>query len=134
MKKSNFSIMSHVYHRIVGLSVVRELTGGVYKNARPVDSSVEDIVIKADDCIVEAGSSVGVTLLIYSAPVFSDRGAAVELVPDFKRLEYISSCIFDGIDEVFMGGCLTWVEHQRFRSEGDMFCCEMNIKVCLRGA
>ncbi|MBR4401904.1 MAG: hypothetical protein IKT29_00045 [Flavobacteriales bacterium] len=134
MIKSNFSILSHVHHRIEALEVSRQITGGVYKSVRPAGSDKEDIVIYAQDFIPRAGETARVKIEIYSAPVFSSREDAVDMVPDFKRLEYLSGLIFDGIDEVFYAGCLTWVESQRFSREGDMFCSTMEICVSLRGA
>ena len=134
MRRSTFSIGSHLYHRISSLEVVREMTGGVYKDARPVNSDREDIVIHATQSIVECGGVGKARISIFTSPVFSDRGDTVEMIPDYKRLEYLSGKVFDGIDEVFSGGCLTWVDSQTFSRQGDMFCAEMEVSVCLRGA
>ena len=120
MKKSTFSIATLLYRRLAGLDVVREITGGLYKDARPVNSDKEDIVIQASGALLEPG------------PVFSDRGDAVELIPDYKRLEYLCSKVFDALDEVFSEGCLTWVDAQTFSSQGEMFCAEMEVSVSLR--
>lgn len=133
MRKSTFSIASHLYHRLSGLDVVREITGGVYKDTRPADSDKEDIVIIAEGPILEAGGSSKANIRVFTSPVFSDRGHAVEMVPDYKRLEYLCGKIFDGIDEVFFAGCLTWVESQTFSPEGDMFCAQLEVSVSLRG-
>ena len=134
MTKSHFSILSHVYHRIMALEVARQITGGVYKSVRPAGSDKEDIVIYAQDFIPRAGETARDKIEIYSSPNFSSRADAVDMVPDFKRLEYLSGLIFDGIDEVFYAGCLSWVDSQRFSREDDMFCCHMEICVSLRGA
>ena len=107
MKKSTFSIATLLYRRLAGLDVVREITGGLYKDARPVNSDKEDIVIQAS-------------------------GALLEPIPDYKRLEYLCSKVFDALDEVFSEGCLTWVDAQTFSSQGEMFCAEMEVSVSLR--
>lgn len=133
MRKSTFSIASHLYRRLMGLEVVREITGGVYKDARPANSDKEDIVIQAAEAILEPGGSAKARIVLYTSPVFSDRGDAVELIPDYKRLEYLCARVFDGLDEVFSGDCLTWVDAQTFSSQGDMFCAEMEVSVSLRG-
>lgn len=56
------------------------------------------------------------------------------MVPDYKRLEYLSGRVYDGIDEVFSGGCLTWIDSQTFSQQGDMFCCVLEVAVSVRGA
>lgn len=53
MKKSTFSIATLLYRRLAGLDVVREITGGLYKDARPVNSDKEDIVIQASGALLE---------------------------------------------------------------------------------
>lgn len=133
MRRSTFSIASHLYRRLSGLDVVREITGGVYKDTRPANSDKEDIVICAESPILEAGGTSKASILVFTSPVFSDRGNAVEMVPDYKRLEYLCGKIFDGIDEVFFAGCLTWVDSQTFSPQGDMFCAELGVSVSLRG-
>ena len=133
MRRSTFSIASHLYRRLSGLDVVREITGGVYKENRPANSDKEDIVISAEGPILEAGGTSKASIRVFTSPVFSDRGNAVEMVPDYKRLEYLCGKIFDGIDEVFFAGCLTWVDSQTFSPQGDMFCAELGVSVSLRG-
>lgn len=132
MKRSSFSVASLLYRRLALLDVVREMTGGVYKDTRPADSDREDIVIQSNGAILEAGSAAKARLILYSAPVFSDRGDAVELIPDYKRLEYLCARVFDGLDQVLTEGCLTWVDAQTFSAQGDMFCAEMEVSVSLR--
>lgn len=132
MKKSTFSIATLLYRRLAGLDVVREITGGLYKDARPVNSDKEDIVIQASGALLEPGAVAKARVVLYTSPVFSDRGDAVELIPDYKRLEYLCSKVFDALDEVFSEGCLTWVDAQTFSSQGEMFCAEMEVSVSLR--
>lgn len=134
MRKSTFSIASHLYNRLSKLDVLREITGGLYKDSRPMNSGKEDIVVSAGGQIAESGGIAKAKVMIFTSPVISDRGEAVEMVPDYKRLEYLSGRVYDGIDEVFSGGCLTWVEAQSFSQQGDMFCCVLDVAVSIRGA
>ena len=134
MRKSTFSIASHLYNRLSGLDVLREITGGLYKDSRPMNSDKEDIVVSAEGQITESGGIAKAKVMIFTSPVISDRGDAVEMVPDYKRQEYLSGRVYDGIDEVFSGGCLTWIDSQTFSQQGDMFCCVLEVAVSVRGA
>lgn len=132
MRKSNFSLASHLYRRLAGLDVMREITGGVYKDARPANSDREDVVVSAEQGVFQAGGVAKAKIRIYTAPVFSDRGDAVELIPDYKRLEYLCARVFDALDQVLSEGCLTWVDAQTFSAQGDMFCAELEVSLSVR--
>ena len=132
MRKSNFSVASHLYRRLAGLDVMREITGGVYKDARPANSDREDVVVSVEQGIFLPGGVTKARVVLYTAPVFSDRGDAVELIPDYKRLEYLCARVFDALDQVLSEGCLTWVDSQTFSAQGDMFCAQIEVSVSLR--
>lgn len=132
MRQSTFSIATHLYRRLAAMEVVRQMTGGVYKDARPADSDREDIVVQVSSAVFLPGDTARAQVLIYSSPVFSDRGDAVELIPDYKRLEYLCAQVTDGLDEVLDEGCLTWVEAQTFSQEGEMFCVRLEVALSVR--
>lgn len=66
MRKSIFSIASHLYNRLSGLDVLREITGGLYKDSRPMNSDKEDIVVSAEGQITESGGIAKAKVMIFT--------------------------------------------------------------------
>lgn len=110
MKISDIEVKDAVFEVLKDTTLVTDvISGRLYKDARPQNSTKEDIVIA-----VVAGDASQIQEFRINVNVFvPDVRRGNEYIEDTQRLRVISSLCIEALDDKFLGGFIIKLESQR---------------------
>ena len=121
-----------IYNSIADSILRSEISGGLYKDERPLGSTKEDIVVGMIDLSSGSVQAGTINVNIYVPYMDVTIGGLVQKKPNHSRLRDLSRLALDLLEEIYFEDCSAWIANQAEIKEPNLDSMFANFRMEIR--
>lgn len=128
MRRTTLDIMTIFYKRLKGSTAGTEVGGRIYKQARPINSVNEDIVINALPINFDQHQRGVANVNIYVPAQVIGAAGGQDQQPNMPRFQQITNLVMDALDDFWEDGFHSHLQQQALIQDQDTLAWYNNIR------